>query len=76
MKIEVAGHTDNVGEPESNLTLSNNRALAVFNYLQAQGIDAGRMTAIGYGDTRPTASNDTEAGRAENRRTEFKILTQ
>lgn len=76
MKIEVAGHTDNVGDPAGNQALSNNRAIAVFNYLQTQGVDGSRMTAAGYGDIKPVAGNETPEGRAENRRTEFKILAQ
>ncbi len=74
--IEVAGHTDNTGTPEGNLTLSQERASAVYNYLTGKGISEARMKAAGYGQTRPIDTNDTDAGRAKNRRTEFKILTQ
>jgi len=73
LKIEVAGHTDNVGDPAANVSLSQQRAETVTRYLINKGIDAGRLTARGYGDTRPKESNDTEEGRAQNRRTEFAI---
>ncbi len=76
MTLEVAGHTDNTGEPEANQLLSENRARAVYNYLTQNGIDAERLNAVGYGQTRPVDTNDTDAGREKNRRTEFKILTQ
>lgn len=73
-KIEIGGHTDNVGSDEANLTLSNNRAASVVTYLVKQGIDAGRLTSKGYGETMPVASNDTDESRSKNRRTEFKII--
>ncbi len=76
MTLEVAGHTDNTGEPDANQLLSENRAQAVYNYLVQSGIDAERLNAVGYGQTRPVDTNDTDAGREKNRRTEFKILTQ
>jgi outer membrane protein OmpA-like peptidoglycan-associated protein len=74
IRIEIGGHTDNQGSPEHNKTLSKNRALAVYNYLLSRGIDASRMTYAGFGDTKPISDNETEAGRALNRRTEFKII--
>jgi outer membrane protein OmpA-like peptidoglycan-associated protein len=73
-KIEIGGHTDNVGSDEANLTLSNNRAQSVVDYLVKKGIAQGRLTAKGYGESIPLASNDTDAGRATNRRTEFKVI--
>lgn len=73
-KIEIGGHTDNVGSDEANMTLSNNRAASVVTYLVKQGIDASRLTSKGYGETLPVASNETDEGRAKNRRTEFKIV--
>jgi OOP family OmpA-OmpF porin len=73
-KIEIGGHTDNVGKAESNLKLSLDRANAVREYLINKGIDPARLTAKGYGMTQPIADNKTEAGRAENRRTEVSIL--
>ena len=74
VKIELGGHTDNVGDKKSNQLLSENRAKSVMNYLVSNGIDASRLSASGYGDSQPVQSNDTEEGRAANRRTEFKIL--
>lgn len=73
VRIEVQGHTDNVGDLESNMVLSRNRAATVVEYLTRNGISAGRLSSQGYGPTRPIASNDTESGRAENRRTTFVI---
>ena len=72
--IEIGGHTDNVGKAASNLKLSLDRANAVRDYLLAKGISADRVTAKGYGMTEPIAENTTEDGRAQNRRTEVKIL--
>lgn len=74
LKIELGGHTDNVGADAANMTLSDQRAQAVRDHLIAQGIDATRITAKGYGETKPTATNDTEEGRAQNRRTEVTVL--
>ena len=74
VKIEVGGHTDNVGKPAANLKLSMERANAVKDYLIAKGIKEERLTAKGYGQTEPIADNKTEEGRATNRRTEVKIL--
>jgi len=71
--VEVQGHTDNVGNPDVNMGLSEKRALAVRDYLIKQGVDASRLTARGYGSTMPIADNTTKAGRAKNRRVEFKI---
>jgi OmpA-OmpF porin, OOP family len=73
-KIELGGHTDNVGNAAKNLKLSLDRAKAVMAYLLSKGIEQGRVTAKGYGMTKPIASNKTAAGRAQNRRTEVKIL--
>jgi len=74
VKIEVSGHTDNVGSAASNRTLSRNRALSVRNYLISQGITAERVEYNGYGFDRPIAPNNTEEGRAANRRVEIEIL--
>jgi OmpA-OmpF porin, OOP family len=74
--IEIAGHTDNVGAPEANLKLSEDRAKAVKQYLQKKGIAADRVSAKGYGDTQPIADNGTEAGKQKNRRTEVHILSE
>ena len=73
-KIELGGHTDNVGNAKSNLVLSEARANTVRAYLLTKGIDPLRVTAKGYGMTVPIASNKTAEGRAQNRRTEVKIL--
>ncbi|MBK7433673.1 MAG: OmpA family protein [Chitinophagaceae bacterium] len=73
-KIELGGHTDNVGTAKSNLILSEARANTVRAYLLTKGIDPDRVTAKGYGFSVPVASNKTAAGRAQNRRTEVKIL--
>lgn len=75
MAIELSGHTDNVGDKKMNQVLSENRAKAVFDYLVNKGIKAERLSTKGYGDTMPIADNGTEEGRAENRRTEFKVVT-
>lgn len=74
MKIEISGHTDNVGSNESNQVLSENRAKAVVQYLVSQGIEATRLKAKGYGELSPIQTNDTPEGRTQNRRVEFKIL--
>jgi outer membrane protein OmpA-like peptidoglycan-associated protein len=74
--IEIAGHTDNVGSDESNMTLSAGRAEAVRDYLIGHGISGNRVTAKGYGETQPVADNDTESGRQENRRTEVRIISE
>lgn len=71
--LEVAGHTDNVGTREANMALSRARADAVANYLAAQGVARSRLTARGYGPDNPRMSNDSEAGRAANRRIEFYV---
>lgn len=71
--IEVAGHTDNQGQREPNMQLSQRRADAVANYLAAQGVDRARLTARGYGPDRPRLDNATAAGQAANRRIEFYV---
>ncbi len=73
IKIEIGGHTDNVGKATDNLTLSDRRAKAVVDYLVEKKIDASRLTAKGYGMDQPVADNTTPEGRALNRRTEMKI---
>lgn len=74
IKIQIAGHTDNIGTAADNLKLSENRAKAVVTYLVGKGVDAKRLTSKGYGATQPVADNKTEEGRALNRRTELKIV--
>lgn len=72
--IEVGGHTDNSGDASSNLQLSQQRADAVRTYLVNQGVDPSALTARGYGDSRPTATNDTDEGKFRNRRIEFTVV--
>lgn len=72
--LKIAGHTDNVGSDEFNKKLSLNRANAVKTYLGTKGVDATRITAEGFGESKPIASNDTPDGRAKNRRVEFTIV--
>ncbi len=74
MVIEVAGHTDNVGDDQKNLVLSENRAKTVMNYLISKGVNAKQMKAVGYGETQPIADNNTEEGRLANRRVMFTVL--
>ena len=74
LKIQISGHTDNVGKPADNLKLSNNRANAVIGYLIGKGIDANRLSSKGWGETKPLADNSNEDGRARNRRTEMKVM--
>jgi outer membrane protein OmpA-like peptidoglycan-associated protein len=74
MVIEISGHTDNQGAADYNLKLSESRAKSVVSYLVAAGVPAARLKFKGYGDSRPSAANDTEEGRAKNRRIELVIL--
>jgi len=76
LKIAINGYTDNVGDPTENLTLSENRAQAVFNYLVLEDIDASRLTYKGFGESNPIATNETEEGKRKNRRTEFVIVSK
>lgn len=74
VEIELSGHTDNRGSDDYNLALSQNRAKAVVDYFIQQGVDASRLIAKGYGETKPVATNDTEEGMQLNRRVQFEIL--
>jgi outer membrane protein OmpA-like peptidoglycan-associated protein len=74
-RLEVAGHTDDQGTRDFNLDLSRRRAASVVTYLAGRGIDKGRLVSNGYGPDKPVAPNDTEQGRAANRRVQFNILT-
>lgn len=74
LKVEISGHTDNVGEREANLALSIARAEAVVRYLTEAGIDARRLIARGFGESKPVRSNATEQGREVNRRVELKVV--
>ena len=71
LKLEIQGHTDNTGTDEINQTLSTQRAETVRSYLLLFGIDGSRLTAAGYGSSKPVASNDTDEGKAKNRRVEL-----
>ncbi|HEY3352099.1 MAG TPA: OmpA family protein [Polyangia bacterium] len=73
MRIRIEGHTDNVGKPDKNQALSENRANAVRDYFVKKGIDASRLEAKGYGEAKPVQDNKTAAGRAANRRIEFHV---
>jgi outer membrane protein OmpA-like peptidoglycan-associated protein len=73
IKIQINGHTDDKGGDTANQTLSENRAKAVQQYLETQGIAAERLTAKGFGESQPIDTNDTEVGRKNNRRTEFMV---
>lgn len=75
VKISIEGHTDNEGSKSANLKLSKNRALSVYHYLVSKGIDAERLSTIGYGSSKPIADNDSELGRKKNRRTEIRITS-
>ncbi len=74
VKIEIAGHTDNVGSHDDNIRLSKNRTLAVRDYLVSNGVDISNVSFEGYGETKPLAPNDSEENRQLNRRIEFTIL--
>lgn len=76
MQIEIGGHTDNTGDADENLQLSEERAIIIMQQLIDHGISSGRLTATGYGGTQPIADNETEEGRAENTRIELKIIAQ
>ena len=73
--IELSGHTDNVGTAKDNKVLSQARVNEVREYLIQKGLEAERMTAVGYGERKPISSNKSEAGRQKNRRVEFKIVS-
>ncbi|MGH2648398.1 MAG: OmpA family protein [Ginsengibacter sp.] len=74
VEIEMSAHTDSRGSDDYNFKLSDNRARSVMEYIISKGIDRGRITSHGYGETKPVATNDTDEGRQLNRRVEFKIL--
>lgn len=76
LTVEVAGHSDNIGDADFNLRLSESRANAVRDYLMSQGVAAARLSAKGYGEQQPIADNGTEAGQAKNRRVELRILNK
>lgn len=71
LKVSIEGHTDNVGSPATNKTLSQNRANAIMALLASKGIDKSRLTAKGWGQEKPVADNNSEEGKAKNRRVEI-----
>jgi len=73
IRVEVAAHTDDRGAATYNMTLSNQRAQSVYDYLVRNGISASRLSSKGYGETSPIADNATSAGRAQNRRVELRV---
>src|SRR5690606_12194421 len=75
-KVRSEGHTDNVGKPEKNLKLSQDRAASVVAYLAKKGVAPERLEAVGHGDTMPIEDNSTAKGRAQNRRVEFHIVNE
>lgn len=76
IKIQIQGHTDNVGNDAANLKLSENRAKSVYDYMISKNVESDRLTYKGYGKTMPVASNETEEGRGKNRRTVFVIISK
>lgn len=76
METEIEGHTDHIGSNAYNLKLSRARAHSVRDYLVSQGVQASRLSAQGFGESQPVASNQTDEGRAENRRVEFRVIKQ
>ena len=74
IKVEISGHTDNIGKPDFNQTLSEKRAEKVKLLMTGMGISADRISTVGYGDTIPIADNNTDEGRQQNRRVEFRIV--
>ena len=73
MTVEIQGHTDADGNPAANLDLSNRRAASVVAALEALGVQPGRLSAKGYGETQPVAPNDTPENKAKNRRIDFVV---
>jgi outer membrane protein OmpA-like peptidoglycan-associated protein len=74
--IRIEGHTDDIGDAQKNLALSQNRAAEVKEYLIKLGVDASRLSSVGYGESRPKLPNINSANRMKNRRTEFKLSVQ
>ncbi len=76
VRLEISGHADAKGPARRNLSLSERRARVVVGYLITKGIDAGRLAAVGYGETRPVAPNDSAQNRAKNRRIEIEVKAE
>ena len=76
IKIEISGHTDNIGAEDYNKNLSEERAKAVVDYLIKKSVDTARLEYAGLGYSKPISSNETEEGRQLNRRTEFKVISK
>ena len=76
LKIQINGHTDSVGKAAENLKLSENRSKSVINFLIGKNINSARLSSKGFGATQPIAPNKTEEGKALNRRTEMKVVSQ
>lgn len=76
INIEIDGHTDNIGNSETNLSLSLARAKSILNYLNKKGISKERISVKGYGDLQPVADNRSEKGRQQNRRIEVRTISQ
>jgi OOP family OmpA-OmpF porin len=74
VRIEIGGHTDSDGSEADNQKLSEDRAMAVAGYIAKAGVDAGRLSAKGFGEAKPVAENTTPEGKAQNRRIEFRVL--
>ena len=73
LKIQIDGHTDDQGDDAKNMTLSENRAKSVNDYLISKGVSASSTSSAGYGETKPVGENKTSAGRAKNRRVEMTV---
>ena len=73
-RVQIAGHTDSIGSDAANLQLSQQRANSVRAYMASNGVNAQRMQAVGYGESRPIADNNTDYGRAQNRRVEITLI--
>jgi outer membrane protein OmpA-like peptidoglycan-associated protein len=74
LRVEISGHTDNYGADDYNMRLSENRAKAVRDYFTEHGVDASRLSYMGYGESQPVADNTTDDGRRRNRRVELGIV--
>ena len=76
VRVELRGHTDNTGDADANRLLSDQRAGSVRDYLVNAGVDASRLTSVGFGQSQPIDSNETAEGRETNRRTELRIVSK